>query len=159
MRHRLNSFRQFRTQFYDITKERATQSFVEKIKRYCFDRAIWTDDFEVVIGLCHTWESHLDIIDYERNSLVRKTCIACVTRYARIHSPCRRVRQRPNQYLHAFDVLYTPYMPCVYGYFNEVVHCAKTKLDNFIAIALARSTSIIFHYVSFPFRPPLHLTD
>lgn len=48
---------------------------------------------------------------------------------------------------------------CVYGYFNEVVHCAKTKLDNFIAIALARSTSIIFHYVSFPFRPPLHLTD
>lgn len=37
--------------------------------------------------------------------------------------------------------------------FNEVIHCVKTKLDNFIAMALARSTSIIFHYVNFPSLP------
>lgn len=88
---------------------------------------------------------------YRYNSSARK---ACVTRYARIYIVlCRRVRQWPNQYFRVWRVIRTV---CWHGAcmdFNQVIHCVKTKLDNFIAMALARSTSIIFHYVNFPSPP------
>jgi len=104
---------------------------------------------------CHTWEGHLAIIDYERNNSARKTSVACVTRYTPIYNSCREEFDSGRINIYAFDVLYAPRTSTGHGYFNQVARCAKTKLDNFIAIALACSTSVIFHYVRvFPFGFP-----
>lgn len=109
--------------------------------------------YEIVTGLLYLRGSsgYHRLRWYGRNSSARK---ACVARYARIYIvPCRRVRQWPNQYFRVWRVIRTVCRPGARTDFNEVIHCVKTKLDNFIAMALARSTSIIFHYVNFPSPP------
>lgn len=111
------------------------------------------DDLGIVNGLLYLRGSpgYHRLRWYGCNSSARK---ACVTRYVRTYIVlCRRVRQWPNQYFRVWRVIRTV---CRHGActdFNEVIHCVKTKLDNFIAMALARSTSIIFHYVNFPSPP------
>lgn len=130
------------------------EALLKKKIKYCyFDRVICMDDLGIVTGLLYLRGSSGDhrLHWYGCNSRARK---ACVTRYVRIYIVSYRWTKSWTMAESIFSRLtcYTHRHGACTD-FNQVIHCVKTKLDNFIAMALARSTSIIFHYVTFPSFP------